>query len=61
MIFLSSPTLLIKRICVGTASKDAYLYKFRLDFWSVGDPRHEHFARNLCFFDGGRLVTNIWR
>ena len=49
MIFASTRTLLIKLICVGTASKHADLQIRRLDFWSMGAPPRDNFVRNLCF------------
>ena len=51
LIFLSSPTLLIKLICIETASNNAYLWIFCLNFWPMGDHRHENVVMNFCFFD----------
>ena len=51
MIFLSGATLLIKLICVGFVSKNAYLEleNDSLDFWSIGEPRREQIVLNLYF------------
>ena len=37
-IFLSSPRVLVKLICIGTASKNACLRNRSFDFGSIGDP-----------------------
>ena len=49
MILLSNPTLLIKLICVGTASKSEYLSSKFYGFLSIGDPRQETIVEQLCF------------
>ena len=41
MIFLSGPTLLIKLICVGFASRSGYLKKMLCVFLSIGDLHGE--------------------
>ena len=49
MIFQTSPTLLIKLTCRGTASKMHIFENKFLDLWLIGDPRRENAIRNLCF------------
>ena len=50
MIFLSSPILLIKLICVGTAPTSQYLEKILYGFWSDGDPRQEQIVSGFFVF-----------
>ena len=55
-MILSSPRLLWKLICVGTASENTYLKKHNYDFLSTGDPRREKIVRILCFPLGLSLI-----
>ena len=55
MIFLSSPTLLIKLICFGSTSKSQYISSKCYGFWSIDDPHQEKSVQNFCFFDQIRV------
>ena len=56
MIFLSSPTLLIEHICVGTASTNAYLSLFFKVFLSIGALRQKKCVQQLNISDIQKCV-----
>ena len=59
MTFLSKPTLLIKLVCVGTASTSPYLSK-EYNFWSDGDVHHNLFLGISFFVSTKSALLHFW-